>query len=134
MTDMTAEEWERRHAARLEDLRWMAETGECMAGAAKRLGVSESAVDNFLRRHCDDPELAALLMRRNPGSPTSNRGDVRPRKRTAKRIAAEDALFTPDEMRGLHAAYQRGVRSERVLAGERAYQRQKRRNLRRVAA
>jgi hypothetical protein len=40
-----------RPAERLEDLAWMAGTGESLAGAAMRLGSTEDAVEAFLRRH-----------------------------------------------------------------------------------
>jgi hypothetical protein len=40
-----------RPAERLEDLAWMAGTGESLAGAAMRLGSTEDAIEAFLRRH-----------------------------------------------------------------------------------
>ena len=56
--------------ARLEDLRFMAETGECLDGAAKRLGISTRGLSLFLTRH-DERELMATLQRRNPRDPNA---------------------------------------------------------------
>ncbi|MGI8682049.1 MAG: hypothetical protein ACR2JO_07955 [Mycobacteriales bacterium] len=39
------------HAARIEDLTWMAETGETVAGAAHRLGFSADALNSWCRDH-----------------------------------------------------------------------------------
>lgn len=50
--------------ARLEDVRWMAETGESFTGAAARLGLKRDALENWLRRH--DPETLARLIAREP--------------------------------------------------------------------
>lgn len=36
---------------RLEDLEWLAETGECSEGAAYRLGISRSALQRFCERY-----------------------------------------------------------------------------------
>lgn len=52
-------------AERIDDLRWMADTGECLEGAARRLGISERAVSLFLTRH-GERELLKTLTRRNP--------------------------------------------------------------------
>lgn len=35
-------------AARLEDARWMAETGECLSGAARRLGLTYKGLERWL--------------------------------------------------------------------------------------
>lgn len=48
--------------ARLEDVRWMAETGECLDGAARRLGLSRGTLERFLERN-DRACLATLLAR-----------------------------------------------------------------------
>lgn len=37
-------------AARLEDVRWMAETGETLTGAARRLGLDAESLAVWLRR------------------------------------------------------------------------------------
>jgi hypothetical protein len=50
--------------ARLEDLRWMAETGECLEGAAHRLGMQSKSLERFLRRH--DRECIATLIANQP--------------------------------------------------------------------
>jgi hypothetical protein len=47
-------------AARLEDARWMAETGECLDGAARRLGISKAALERWLTAN-DRATLSALL-------------------------------------------------------------------------
>ena len=49
-------------ASRLEDVRWMAETGECLDGAARRLGLTGNALERWLERN-DRAALAALLAR-----------------------------------------------------------------------
>lgn len=54
-------------AARAEDLEWMAETGETFSGAAKRLGISNSALDRWLR-HNDRMDLHGTLLSRDPGA------------------------------------------------------------------
>ena len=35
----------------IEDIEWMAETGECLTGAARRLGVQPKSVERFLYRN-----------------------------------------------------------------------------------
>jgi hypothetical protein len=49
---------------RLEDLWWMAETGECLSGAASRLGVQVKALEAWLRRH--DRDLLQRLVAHEP--------------------------------------------------------------------
>lgn len=49
---------------RLEDCRWMAETGESFSGAASRLGLKRNALENWLRRN--DPDTLARLLAREP--------------------------------------------------------------------
>lgn len=51
-------------AMRLEDLRWMAETGEHLHGAADRLGISVDALEQFLLRY--DRDVLATLRARDP--------------------------------------------------------------------
>lgn len=53
-----------KRAARLEDVQWMAETGECLSGAARRLGLAPDVLDRWLWRHA--PELHAVFIRREP--------------------------------------------------------------------
>lgn len=48
------------HAARIEDCRWMAATGEGLTGAAARVGISTSALETWLRKH-DRATLATLI-------------------------------------------------------------------------
>lgn len=48
---------------RVEDLRWMAETGENAEGAAARLGLTFKALERYARRHAPDA-WTALLSRR----------------------------------------------------------------------
>ncbi|WP_294567576.1 hypothetical protein [uncultured Arthrobacter sp.] len=48
----------------------MAETGESLAGVAKRLNITERAVALFLTRHKQTDVLAALT-RRNPRDPNN---------------------------------------------------------------
>lgn len=55
-------EIEAEMAARLEDARWMAETGECLDGAARRLGLTVNTLEKFLERH-DKAVLKALVDR-----------------------------------------------------------------------
>jgi hypothetical protein len=45
---------------RLEDARWLAETGEGLTNAAERLGVNVKALEKFLRRY-DRACLARLI-------------------------------------------------------------------------
>lgn len=47
-----------------EDLAWMATTGEHAVGAAQRLGLSYSTLDQWARRNT--PDVWAQLVRRNP--------------------------------------------------------------------
>ena len=56
-------------ANRLEDLRWMAETGECLSGAARRLGLPHETLRSFLMRR--DRELLRVLTDRDPRDPNS---------------------------------------------------------------
>lgn len=49
---------------RLEDLTWMADTGESATGAAERLGISHDALEIWTRRHA--PELWKRLVARDP--------------------------------------------------------------------
>jgi hypothetical protein len=49
-------------AARLEDARWMAETGECLDGAARRLGLTRDALERWLTVN-DRTTLSALIAR-----------------------------------------------------------------------
>lgn len=53
-----------QHAARLEDVRWMAETGECLDGAARRLGLSRNTLEKWLDRNA--PDLLPALIARQP--------------------------------------------------------------------
>lgn len=50
--------------ARLEDLRWMAETGEGLTVASARVGEKVKTVEAFLRRY--DRECLALLIAQEP--------------------------------------------------------------------
>jgi len=50
--------------ARLEDLRWMAATGECASGAAKRIGTNVKNLEKWCRRH--DADLWRRLMAQEP--------------------------------------------------------------------
>lgn len=53
---------------RLEDLKWMADTGESATGAAARLGIGYSALEVWLRRH--DRALWRRLVARDPRDPS----------------------------------------------------------------
>lgn len=58
-------ERERARSDRIEDLRWMADHGESLIGAASRLDITESALEHFLVRHeCRD--LLAVFISHNP--------------------------------------------------------------------
>lgn len=50
-------------ADRIEDCRWMAEHGETLSGAARRLGISRNALDTWLRKH--DPDTLRILTARD---------------------------------------------------------------------
>lgn len=50
-------------AARTEDVRFMAETGECLTGAARRLGMDPRSLESWLRRAGLDDIRADLLAR-----------------------------------------------------------------------
>lgn len=58
----------RRNRARAEDVRWMAETGECLTGAAKRLGTTAEALEKWLRLQRMDNERLTLLAREPIGA------------------------------------------------------------------
>lgn len=49
-------------ADRIEDCRWMADHGETLSGAARRIGIGRSALDAWLRNH--DPETRDVLASR----------------------------------------------------------------------
>jgi hypothetical protein len=49
---------------RLEDLQWMADTGECAEGAAERLGITRNALERWCERHA--VEEWHRLARRDP--------------------------------------------------------------------
>lgn len=51
-------------AGRLEDVRWMAETGECLDGAARRLGLTRNTLEKWLAR--SDADALRLLVSRQP--------------------------------------------------------------------
>lgn len=62
------DQWQRRrarldafNAARAEDLEWMAAGGETVEGAARRLGVTESALGHWCRRN-ERPDLWTRLL------------------------------------------------------------------------
>lgn len=48
---------------RIEDCRWMAETGETLTGAAKRLGIGRTALESWLTKH--DPATLTILRSRD---------------------------------------------------------------------
>lgn len=50
--------------SRLEDLHWMAATGEHAIGAAHRLGMTYKALEKWARKHA--PHAWAVLLARNP--------------------------------------------------------------------
>lgn len=54
---------------RAEDVRWLAETGESLIGAARRLGISREALEKWLTTHQMRDELEALR-RRDPADLT----------------------------------------------------------------
>lgn len=62
--DALAQHWENLQRARIEDLLWMAETGEHAEGAARRLGIGYDALERFARRHT--PDTWAVLLARKP--------------------------------------------------------------------
>lgn len=39
------------HVARAEDVRWLADHGECATGAAVRMGLTYDALEKWSRRH-----------------------------------------------------------------------------------
>lgn len=60
MSKLTTEE----HQARLEDLQWLVETGEHLAGAAMRLGLTVDGLWAWCKRH-HHQELYQLLAERS---------------------------------------------------------------------
>lgn len=58
-------EQERIRTERLEDIRWMADNGEHLEGAAMRLGLTMEALHTFLIRN-GERELASTMRSRNP--------------------------------------------------------------------
>lgn len=57
----------RQVAARIEDVRFMVETGENLHGAAKRLGMLPDSLDAWMRRNGLRDELQVLIAR-NPAA------------------------------------------------------------------
>ncbi|WP_067428468.1 hypothetical protein [Nocardioides jensenii] len=55
----------RVRAERVEDLRWMAEHGEGLHGAARRIGMKWKSVEQLLRR-ANERDLLTTLIRNNP--------------------------------------------------------------------
>lgn len=51
-------------ADRLEDCQWMAEHGESLSGAARRLGISRDALDTWLSNH--DRDVLRVLRGNEP--------------------------------------------------------------------
>jgi hypothetical protein len=49
---------------RIEDCQWMAEHGETLTGAAKRIGIGRPALEAWLAKH-DPPTLRVLRSRDN---------------------------------------------------------------------
>lgn len=50
-------------AARLEDVRWMVDTGECLDGAARRLGMRSRSLERWLERNGHKALLSTLVSR-----------------------------------------------------------------------
>lgn len=50
-------------AARLEDVRWMVDTGECLDGAARRLGLKPNTLERWLERNHHKALLSTLVAR-----------------------------------------------------------------------
>lgn len=59
-------------AARREDVLWMTETGETFSGVATRLGITNQALEAWLRRN-DLEDIRARLLAREPGATTKRR-------------------------------------------------------------
>lgn len=83
------------HEERLEDVRWMAATGESLSGAANRLGITTDALEVWGRRH--DRESLALLIAHEPKDHNRNAygisiaeltGQTARRARRRNRVAA----------------------------------------------
>lgn len=51
--------------ARIEDLAWMAETGESLTGAARRIGLSRESLERWMRQR-DLRDVLAQLQSREP--------------------------------------------------------------------
>ena len=62
----------RQRKERLENVRWMADTGENLTGAAKRLGLTPSTLDTWLARHA--PDIGRTLRDREPRDPNQRPG------------------------------------------------------------
>lgn len=62
------------YADRLEDVRWMAATGECLDGAARRLGMTRNALEKWLGRR--DPAALSALIARQPRDHNRLVGDI----------------------------------------------------------
>ena len=58
--------------ARAEDVRWLAETGECLTGAARRLGTTVDALEKWCALHGLRDELNRLRAR-EPHVPVDQR-------------------------------------------------------------
>lgn len=61
-----------RNTERLEDVQWMADNGECLSGAATRLGLTTEALRQWCRRHA--PQLLPVLNEREPRDPNQRPG------------------------------------------------------------
>lgn len=79
---------------RLEDVRWMAETGECLDGAARRLGLSRNSLEKWLERN--ERDVLKVLVARQPRDHNQSAGGVviseltgrSQRKRRVREVAA----------------------------------------------
>jgi transposase-like protein len=69
-TRVSAEKARRAAAERIEDLAWMAETGETLTRAAERLGVKPSSLERWCQKHC--PEIGRRLRAREPHADWGN--------------------------------------------------------------
>ena len=72
---------ERRNTERLEDVTWMLAGGECLSGAAARLGISTEALRAWCRRHA--PHIGRQLSDREPRDPNQRPGIEAMRTRRA---------------------------------------------------
>lgn len=74
------------HDTRVEDLNWLAETGENAIGAAKRLGLTYASLEKWASKHT--PETWQALIARNPRDHNARNGGPALVPRARRKVSA----------------------------------------------